>query len=96
MKMDQVSFTLLISKIGSIGIQELEKPLISLGLCNTREEVKRIMDDVDEDGSGQMEFKEFLQIIKRAQHAKRRKRSSMASPLPAKVSLPLLFNRTSE
>lgn len=25
--------------IGSIGIEELEKPLISLGLCNNRHEV---------------------------------------------------------
>lgn len=38
--------------LGSIGIEELEKPLISLGLCNTRKEVQKIMDDVDEDGSG--------------------------------------------
>jgi len=40
------------SFLGSIGIEELEKPLISLGLCRTREEVKKIMDDVDEDKSG--------------------------------------------
>jgi hypothetical protein len=33
-------------------VEELEKPLISLGLCNTRVEVQKIMDEVDEDGSG--------------------------------------------
>ena len=38
--------------IGSIGVEELEKPLISLGLCKTREEVQKIMNEVDEDGSG--------------------------------------------
>jgi len=43
------------------------------------------MDEVDEDGSGQMEFKEFLQIIKKAQHAKKAKRHPQLSP--ARVSL---------
>ena len=52
--------------IGSIGIEELEKPLISLGLCNNRHDVQQIMDEVDEDGSGQIEFNEFLSIIKSA------------------------------
>lgn len=56
--------------IGSIGIEELEKPLISLGLCNTRMDVQKIMDEVDEDGSGQIEFKEFLSIIKKASYEK--------------------------
>jgi Ca2+-binding EF-hand superfamily protein len=51
---------------GSIGIEELEKPLISLGLCTTREDVKKIMEKVDEDKSGQIEFNEFLHIIKSA------------------------------
>eukprot|EP00347_Sterkiella_histriomuscorum_P024229 403331863 len=52
---------------GSIGLEELEQPLISLGLCKTREEVQHIMDSVDEDKSGQIEFDEFLTIIKGAQ-----------------------------
>lgn len=37
---------------GSIGLEELEQPLISLGLCKTRAEVQIIMDSVDEDKSG--------------------------------------------
>lgn len=49
---------------GSIGIEELEKPLISLGLCRSRQEVQKIMDLVDEDKSGQIEFNEFLNILK--------------------------------
>jgi Ca2+-binding EF-hand superfamily protein len=56
---------------GSIGVEELEKPLISLGLCNNREEVQKIMDEVDEDGSGQIEFNEFLHIIKSASQKKK-------------------------
>lgn len=55
---------------GSIGLEELEQPLISLGLCKTRAEVKQIMDDVDEDKSGQIEFNEFLHIIKNAKNLK--------------------------
>lgn len=53
---------------GSIGLEELEQPLISLGLCRTRAEVKQIMDSVDEDKSGQIEFNEFLHIIKNAKN----------------------------
>ena len=49
---------------GSIGIEELEDPLIGLGFAETREEVKAIVDSVDEDRSGLIEFDEFLGIIK--------------------------------
>ena len=49
---------------GSIGIDELEEPLIGLGFADTREDVLRMIEDVDEDGSGQIEFEEFLEIIK--------------------------------
>ena len=49
---------------GSIGIEELEDPLIGLGFADTREEVKEIVDSVDDDGSGMIEFPEFLSIIK--------------------------------
>jgi EF hand. len=41
----------------------LVEPLISLGIAESIEEVKRIVDSVDDDGSGQIEFKEFLKII---------------------------------
>lgn len=49
---------------GSIGIDELEIPLIGLGFADSREEVEEIVREVDEDGSGQIEFDEFLLIIK--------------------------------
>lgn len=47
---------------GGIGLEELEGPLISLGIAESREEVKKIIDAVDDDGN--IEFKEFLIIIK--------------------------------
>jgi Ca2+-binding EF-hand superfamily protein len=49
---------------GSIGIDDLESPLIGLGIADTREEIEQMIVEVDEDGSGKIEFDEFLQIIK--------------------------------
>ena len=48
---------------GSIGIDELEEPLIGLGLAETKEEIDEMIIAVDDDGSGQIEFEEFLAII---------------------------------
>ena len=47
-----------------MGIGELENPLIGLGFAESRQEVQEMIDEVDEDGSGQVEFDEFLMIIK--------------------------------
>ena len=49
---------------GAIGINELEDPLIGLGFAESWEEVQEIIDTVDDDGSGFIEFGEFLGIIK--------------------------------
>ena len=49
---------------GAIGVDELEDPLIALGLVENRQQVQEIVDLVDEDGSNQIEFGEFLSIIK--------------------------------
>ena len=48
----------------SITVDELEIPLIALGLADTREQVVKIIDSVDDDGSGEIEFDEFLSIVK--------------------------------
>lgn len=44
-------------------MDELEEPLIGLGLADTKEEVEAMIDAVDDDKSGQIEFEEFLSII---------------------------------
>lgn len=49
---------------GSIGVDELEQPLIGLGFAMSRDEVDAMVSQVDEDGSGNIEFPEFLGIIK--------------------------------
>ena len=41
----------------------MEEPLIGLGLAESQEEIQRMIDEVDEDGSGKIEFDEFLMII---------------------------------
>jgi Ca2+-binding EF-hand superfamily protein len=37
--------------------------LLSVGLFETREEIKALIDSVDEDKSGKIEFDEFLSMI---------------------------------
>ena len=37
---------------GSVGINELENPLIGLGFAESRDEVLDMIQEVDEDGSG--------------------------------------------
>ena len=49
---------------GSIGIDELQEPLIGLGFANSLDEVQDMVDAVDDDGSGCIEFPEFLGILK--------------------------------
>ena len=47
-----------------LGVSELEDPLIALGLVDNRDEVQEIVDEVDDDTTGKIEFDEFLTIIK--------------------------------
>jgi centrin-1 len=46
-----------------IGVDQLEEPFISLGLAQNRDEVLNLIKSVDDDGSGRIEFPEFLRII---------------------------------
>ena len=48
---------------GSIGIDEIKRPLIGLGLVDTVAQVVELVEQVDEDGSGEIEFPEFISII---------------------------------
>lgn len=47
----------------SIGANELEDPLIALGLVQDRQQVDEIIRKVDDDDTGEIEFQEFLKII---------------------------------
>ncbi|KAJ0404843.1 hypothetical protein P43SY_007925 [Pythium insidiosum] len=48
---------------GAVGVNELEDPLVSVGLARTRDEVQHLIDDVDKDGSGEVTFDEFLTLM---------------------------------
>lgn len=47
-----------------IGVDELEDPLVALGLVENRAQVQNIIKLLDEDGSGQIEFNEFREMVK--------------------------------
>ena len=51
-------------KSGAIGIDELEEPFIALGLVSNREDIKDLIKTVDQDGNGEIEFDEFLMIMR--------------------------------
>lgn len=46
-----------------IGVDQLEEPFVSFGLAHNRDEIKALINSVDDDGSGRIEFQEFLRII---------------------------------
>ncbi|GLD92887.1 hypothetical protein PINS_up001466 [Pythium insidiosum] len=48
---------------GAVGVNELEDPLVSVGLARTRDEVQHLIDEVDKDGSGEVTFDEFLTLM---------------------------------
>ncbi len=50
---------------GSIGLEELENPLIGLGFADSREDVETLIKSVDQDGNGDIDFGEFCLIIKK-------------------------------
>lgn len=49
---------------GSIGTEELNDPLIGLGIAESTREIQQMIEAVDKDGTGEIEFEEFLMIIK--------------------------------
>lgn len=67
--------------------EELEEPLISAGLAFSREEVVRLIKEVDDDGSGEVEFGEFLQIVEnqgsKAREGGKEKQDGPGSELPS-------------
>lgn len=46
-----------------MGVDQLQEPFISLGLARSKEDVNELINSVDDDGSGRIEFNEFLRII---------------------------------
>ena len=55
----------------AIGVEELEDPLIALGLVDSRKQVENMVYSIDDDGN--IEFDEFLKLVK----GKKRNRTYM-------------------
>jgi len=51
-------------KSGMIGAEEIEETLISLGLAKSKEDVTATVKELDVDGNGELDFDEFLQMLK--------------------------------
>ena len=51
-------------KSGMIGAEEIEETLISLGLAKSKEDVTATVQELDLDGNGELDFDEFLQMLK--------------------------------
>jgi len=47
-----------------IGAEEIEETLISLGLAKSRADVTATVHELDVDGNGELDFEEFLQMLK--------------------------------
>ena len=70
MMADMLTATLLLllssqSVMDILTIQELSTVMRSLGLQASQEELQEMMTEADEDGSGSIEFEEFLSMMKR-------------------------------
>ena len=51
---------------GALDIDELYEPLLALGLVDSRDQVQELVNKVDSDKSGIIEFEEFLNILRNA------------------------------
>ncbi|CAJ0956972.1 unnamed protein product, partial [Mesorhabditis belari] len=55
---------------GAIGLDELEAAMRNLGLEQTREELDRIIDEVDQRGNHEIDFDEFCDVMRRLYNRK--------------------------
>ena len=56
---------------GQIDKNEFGKAIIALGFVAGRDDIAKVFDGLDEDGSGQIEYKELQQILKAPEKAVR-------------------------
>ena len=49
---------------GNIDMQEMREAMKALGVYMSKEQVKKMMDSVDTDGNGYIEYDEFKQLMK--------------------------------
>ena len=61
-----------------IGVEELEDPLITLGICRTREEVQEVLCSFNTQAPGKMNFEEFVNIVNGIKMQKKNRVASTA------------------
>lgn len=59
----------------AIGVDELEDPLIALGLVDTRQQVEEMVQAIDDDMN--IEFSEFLKLVKGGKRTKQKMQPHM-------------------
>ena len=52
---------------GSIDVAELTQALVTLGISDTKDEIDRLVAQIDADGSGEIEFEEFVEVMHKLQ-----------------------------
>jgi calcium-binding protein CML len=52
---------------GSIDVAELTQALVTLGISDTKEEIDRLVMQIDVDGSGAIEYEEFVEVMEKLQ-----------------------------
>ena len=67
---------------GEIGVDELQDPLVSVGLASCRDDVVNLIHSVDKSGHEEIDFEAFMQLIKP------KRDSSKISSLPTGASSP--------
>ncbi|POM73125.1 Caltractin [Phytophthora palmivora] len=48
---------------GEVGLDELEDPLVSVGLATSRDDVQHLIEEVDVNGTGSVTFEAFLNML---------------------------------
>uniref|UniRef100_H3GSW7 EF-hand domain-containing protein n=1 Tax=Phytophthora ramorum TaxID=164328 RepID=H3GSW7_PHYRM len=56
---------------GKISVEELEDPMLSIGIVNDTREIEQIVSKLDKDSNGQIDFQEFVEFL--TPHTKRDK-----------------------
>lgn len=65
---------------GEVGLNELEDPLVSVGLARSRDDVQKLIDEVDREGKGEVTFDEFLHLMYPKKVKRQRKRAPLHQP----------------
>lgn len=65
---------------GEVGLDELEDPLVSVGLARSRDDVRKLIEEVDSSGSGEVNFHEFLHMMSPKTAKRPRTRAQLHTP----------------